>query len=120
MTACAGRQTEALDRYLELRRRLDEELGLEPSAELRALQLRILRQDPELESSVTPVDGMSVLPVPPNPLVGRERDLDALAALLSSRDARLLVLTGAGGSGKTRLAFAAARQAAARKPPSRC
>ena len=109
----AGRQTEALDRYLELRRRLDEELGLEPSAELRALQLRILRQDPELESSVTPVDGMSVLPVPPNPLVGRERELGALAALLSSRDVRLLVLTGAGGSGKTRLAFAAARQAAA-------
>ena len=108
----AGRQTEALDRYLELRRRLDEELGLEPSVEVRTLQLRILRQDPELESSVTPVDAMSVLPVPPNPLIGRERDLGALAALLSSRDVRLLVLTGAGGSGKTRLAFAAARQAA--------
>lgn len=108
----AGRQTEALDRYLELRRRLDEELGLEPGAELRTLQLRILRQDPALESTVAAVDATGVLPVPPNPLVGRERDLDALAALLSSRDVRLLVLTGAGGSGKTRLAFAAARQAA--------
>ena len=108
----AGRQTEALDHYSGLRHRLDEELGLEPSVELRTLQLRILQQDPELESSVTPVDAMSVLPVPPNPLVGRERDLGALDALLSSRDVRLLVLTGAGGSGKTRLAFAAARQAA--------
>ena len=108
----AGRQTEALDHYSGLRRRLDEELGLEPSVELRALQFRILQQDPELESSVTPVEAMTVLPVPPNPLVGRERDLGALGALLSSRDVRLLVLTGAGGSGKTRLAFAAARQAA--------
>jgi predicted ATPase/DNA-binding SARP family transcriptional activator len=108
----AGRQTEALDRYDELRRRLDDELGLEPSAELRTLHVRILQQDPELESSVSPAEAMSVLPVPPNPLVGRERDLDALAALLARRDVRLLVLTGAGGSGKTRLAFAAARQAA--------
>ena len=109
----AGRQTEALDHYSGLRRRLDEELGLEPSAELRTLQLRILQQDPELESSITPADAVSVLlPVPPNPLVGRERDLGALDALLSSRDVRLLVLTGAGGSGKTRLASAAARRAA--------
>ena len=108
----AGRQTEALDQYGELRRRLNEELGLEPSTELRTLQLRILQQDPELESGVSPVDATSVLPVPPNPLVGRERDLEDLAALLARRDVRLLVLTGAGGSGKTRLALAAARQAA--------
>ena len=108
----AGRQTEALDLYVELRRRLDDELGLEPSAELRELQRRILEQDPELDPSVPPVDATSALPVPPNLLVGRERDLEALAELLSRRDPRLLVLTGAGGSGKTRLALAAARQAA--------
>jgi predicted ATPase/DNA-binding SARP family transcriptional activator len=108
----AGRQTEALDRYVELRRRLDDELGLEPSVELRELQRRILEQDPGLNPSVPPADAMSELPVPPNPLVGRERDLKALAGLLSRRDVRLLVLTGAGGSGKTRLALAAARQAA--------
>ena len=108
----AGRQTEALDLYVELRRRLDDQLGLEPSAELRELQRRILEQDPELDPSAPPVDAPSALPMPPNPLVGRERDLEALAEFLIRRDPRLLVLTGAGGSGKTRLALAAARQAA--------
>ena len=108
----AGRQTEALDFYVELRRRLDEELGLEPSAHLRRLQRRMLEQDPELDPSAPPPDAVSALPVPPNPLVGREHELEALAELLARRDPRLLVLTGAGGSGKTRLALAAARQAA--------
>ncbi|MFB4308030.1 BTAD domain-containing putative transcriptional regulator [Actinomadura sp. GTD37] len=44
--ARAGRQGEALDVYREGRRRLDEELGLEPGRELRELQLGILRDDP--------------------------------------------------------------------------
>ena len=109
----AGRQTEALDRYAAFRRQLDEELGLEPSAELRDLQRRILQQDPALDlSSAPPADTSNALPAPPTPLVGRERELEALATLLSRREARLIVLTGAGGSGKTRLALAAARQAA--------
>ncbi|WP_255204903.1 AfsR/SARP family transcriptional regulator [Actinomadura sp. BRA 177] len=43
--ARAGRQGEALDVYQEGRRRLDEELGLEPGRELRELQLGILRDD---------------------------------------------------------------------------
>lgn len=108
----AGRQTEALDRYSGIRHRLDEELGLEPSAELRRLQRRILQQDPELHVALQPVDAASALPAPPNPLVGRERELKAMADLFARRDVRLLVLTGAGGSGKTRLALEAAREAA--------
>ena len=108
----AGRQSEALDRYRDFRGRLNDELGLEPSAELRELQRGILQQDPALDLSAPSVGPTSALPVPPNPLVGRERELEALSALLSRREARLIVLTGAGGSGKTRLALAAARQAA--------
>jgi predicted ATPase/DNA-binding SARP family transcriptional activator len=43
-----GRQAEALEVYARTRSVLDEELGLEPSAALRTLHQRILRQDPEL------------------------------------------------------------------------
>src|SRR5207247_1780570 len=45
------------------------------------------------------------LPTQPTPLVGRERELAEVLRLLGS--ARLVTLTGAGGSGKTRLALQA-------------
>ena len=44
------------------------------------------------------------LPVPATPFLGRERELHEVSALLSDGEVRLLTLTGAGGSGKTRLA----------------
>ena len=48
------------------------------------------------------------LPTQPTPLVGRERELAEVLELLIS--ARLVTLTGAGGSGKTRLALQAAAE----------
>jgi tetratricopeptide (TPR) repeat protein len=50
--------------------------------------------------------GGSMVPVPVTGLVGRDRDVAEVASLVSSGDHRLVVLTGPGGVGKTRLALA--------------
>jgi len=44
----SGRQADALERYQEARRRLTDELGIEPGPELQELERAILNQDPEL------------------------------------------------------------------------
>ena len=47
-----GRQEEALLAFRRARSRLVDELGIEPSREIRDLQAAILRQDPALDASV--------------------------------------------------------------------
>ncbi|HEY7033223.1 MAG TPA: ATP-binding protein, partial [Thermomicrobiales bacterium] len=56
--------------------------------------------------------GSSNLPHSMTPLVGRTRELDAIGALLSNADVRLLTLIGPGGVGKTRLASCTAEMVA--------
>jgi predicted ATPase/DNA-binding SARP family transcriptional activator len=60
--------------------------------------------------------GKSSLPVQPTPFVGREQELAQVLALLRDQQIRLVTLTGAGGSGKTRLALQAAAESAAEYP----
>jgi predicted ATPase len=100
------RQADALEVYQRTRAALVEELGLEPGPALRELERSILQQNARLEpppmSAATPLVN---LPAPATPFIGRARELTELTALLRGDDVRLLTLTGAGGSGKTRLAL---------------
>ena len=48
----SGRQAEALRAYQRLRRRLDEELGIEPSSDLVALEEAVLLHKPELNGKI--------------------------------------------------------------------
>jgi predicted ATPase/class 3 adenylate cyclase len=50
------------------------------------------------------------LPTQPTPLIGRDRELAELRALLARADVRLITLTGPAGTGKTRLALHAAAE----------
>jgi predicted ATPase len=52
-------------------------------------------------------------PVPPTPMLGRERELDEVLGLLRRPGVRLVTLLGPGGIGKTRLALEAAARIAA-------
>jgi AAA ATPase domain len=68
-----------------------------------------LPQDfPELRT----LGAVSRLPRPATPLVGRDGELSELTAMLTPPGARLVTLTGPGGSGKTRLAIGVAQAVA--------
>ncbi|WP_244298463.1 BTAD domain-containing putative transcriptional regulator [Micromonospora cremea] len=103
----AGRQSEALDSYAELRDRLAEELGLDPGPELVALHRRILEQDAGLSAPPKAAIIRNSLPAQLDELVGRAEALAELRALLPRQ--RLVTLVGPGGVGKTRLATETAR-----------
>ncbi|WP_084434355.1 ATP-binding protein [Kibdelosporangium aridum] len=95
----AGRTGEALECFADLRKRLADDLGADPSPELSALHEAILRHD---------LGGN--LPAPPSGLIGRDDAVAAVGRLL--RAARMVTLTGTGGVGKTRLAVETANRLA--------
>ncbi|WP_157248858.1 BTAD domain-containing putative transcriptional regulator [Nonomuraea typhae] len=94
-----GQQAAALEVYEEGRRVLAEELGADPSPELAALHLAMLRGEERRPGHR--------LPTPLTSFVGREDELRRLGTLTG---ARLVTITGPGGTGKTRLAVEAARR----------
>jgi predicted ATPase/DNA-binding SARP family transcriptional activator len=114
----AGRQADALEVFARTRQVLADELGLDPSRELRGLMEQILRQDsaitPAAASPSTALRADPAILAPGNlPLrltsfVGRDDDLDRVLKAL--RGARLVTLAGPGGAGKTSLGVEAARR----------
>ncbi|WP_067639912.1 BTAD domain-containing putative transcriptional regulator [Nocardia coubleae] len=110
----AGRVDEALTVYQDVRRHLDDELGLEPGQELVELHQEMLRRTLPIEPPASDRRAQDSprrrtnLPAPITDLIGRTESVRQVRALLSRE--RLVTLTGPGGVGKTRLALAAARE----------
>jgi DNA-binding SARP family transcriptional activator len=87
----AGRQAEALASYQDLRTRLADELGLDPSPELAALHQAILTRDPALDPSPCPSPPPSVagggrgnLPAARTELLGRDSAVIEVRKLLAA------------------------------------
>jgi predicted ATPase/DNA-binding SARP family transcriptional activator len=112
-----GRSGDALQAFHDYRDLLAEELGLDPSRQLRDLQAAILRRDQEPSRAppvIAPPGPVGNLRVELTDLIGRAGD--AATALAALDAARVVTLTGVGGVGKTRLALQVAADARARHP----
>jgi len=112
--AAAGRQAGALAVYESLRGRLADELGIDPSAQLQAVHLEVLRGKVEM----TPASGdrgrqrrRTNVRAQLTSFVGREAEVSQVGKALTAY--RLVTLVGPGGAGKTRLATEVAAQVAA-------
>ncbi|MGI8329131.1 BTAD domain-containing putative transcriptional regulator [Actinomadura scrupuli] len=104
----SGRQAEALAVYQDAKRMLADELGADPSPELSAAHLAVLRAEPTplpAPPARTPAPRWSGPPAQLTSFVGREDELARIGKQLAT--SRLVTLLGPGGAGKTRLAIEA-------------
>jgi DNA-binding SARP family transcriptional activator/DNA-binding XRE family transcriptional regulator len=125
--AACGQQAAALSVFDRLRRRLDEELGIAPSAELAQVHLHILRGQIAGAASGWPAESGTeqsrdtvhrapadlvprLLPASPAHFTGRPSELSMLTGLLEQATAApgtatVCAISGMGGVGKTALAL---------------
>ena len=129
--AWTGQRNAAIRQYQECQKFLKQELNIEPKSATTELFERIqsgelqreqvLALSPEMFSQRAPLeiletvvsdpetwDSIDNLPIPPTPFVGRQAELQEIAARLANPNYRLITLLGPGGIGKTRLAIQAA------------
>ncbi len=95
-----GDRSAALKQYEMCQRALRNELAVEPLPETTALFQWIRQAPPEVKAREAQITN---LPIPLTSFIGRKREMAEVKYLLSTT--RLFTLTGAGGSGKTRLAI---------------
>ncbi|MCX4764758.1 tetratricopeptide repeat protein [Streptomyces sp. NBC_01275] len=118
-----GRTAEALELYTALRRRMVDELGMEPSDDIRALHGRLLQgggapaaAPPGRPAATAPAHPVPrQLPPAPRRFVGRDGELDRLDACLRTAEP-LALIVGPAGVGKSALALHWAHRVADRFP----
>lgn len=92
-----------------LNRRLEFEAELERSAAPNKETQAVTQPFEPLITAESPTPSPNNLPEPPEPIVGREKEVSEIKDLLRQPNVRLITLTGVGGAGKTRLALAVAQ-----------
>lgn len=111
----SGRTADALGAYAQARRRLIDELGVEPGPDLASLHQQILRRDPEL---AVPAGGLlrtdrpkpNTLPPQIGEFIGRADEIRMLVSEARQAEGhRALTIEGMAGVGKTALAVHVAR-----------
>lgn len=109
----SGRRSAAIAQYQHLKGVLEEELGVEPLGETRQLYETILQQE------LQPAAGDEEPPIPFVPLVGRDaahRQLsESWQAAIGGGGARLALVEGESGIGKTRLVKSFLNQASSQR-----
>ncbi|MEU8813742.1 BTAD domain-containing putative transcriptional regulator [Actinoplanes sp. NPDC048796] len=113
--AGTGRAAEAFTVYRDLRRRLVDEVGVEPSEPLRELHRRILAEDPGVLAGDgrPPVNTYRQLPPDIAEFTGRAAEVAAMASSVCgdpATAATLWTVAGMAGVGKTRLALRVTHQ----------
>ncbi|MEU8080914.1 BTAD domain-containing putative transcriptional regulator [Catellatospora citrea] len=129
----SGRRHEALQAYRRLRRRMIDDLGLEPGPRVQQLHQEVLAEAPTLDRyerpESRPAPPAAAVPswrppaqLPPDlgDFVGREAETDAVVQACAEGEgdtaARVVVLLGQAAAGKTTLAVHAAHRLRARFP----
>ena len=128
----AGRQADALTAYLDVRARLQEDLGVDVGEDLRRLHRAILSHDPQLvprarqqlsladnrSGGFQPAAPRTLPPDIPN-FVGRKEELDRVRGLLAAKSrmtAPVIMISGPAGVGKTAFSIRAAHQVRSHYP----
>ncbi len=117
----SGRSGDALAVFTQLRRRLVDDLGVEPGSRLRRVQEAVLRGDDEflgvtVVRQARPARPRNELPADTGELAGREPELARLGAPVAGAAVSVRAVDGVAGAGKTALVVRAAHRLRADHP----